>query len=198
MLSAPGAILLDACCGDGAASLPLVAAFPALSLVAVDHASKCLELVQRHEEWAEARCTAVEADVSTDAAARALRGVGAAACLLVFGLSAMRAARWPAALRACAAGLREGGAVFVRDFAVADDTMLRGRHTKLAAGEYARADGTLVTYLLRESLAAAAGEAGLTVAWSAYHCVLQKNRKTGVQQRKMFVMARLTKSCGSG
>jgi hypothetical protein len=58
---------------------------------------------------------------------------------------------------------------------------------------YRRGDGTLAYFYTTEELAAMGAAAGLRVARSEYVCVVNRNRRSGQQLRRVFVQAEFVK-----
>jgi len=110
------------------------------------------------------------------------------AALLTFVLSALDPREHAAAVAAAARALRPGGVLFVRDHAAGDAAMLRAAESsRLGERLFVRGDGTLASFFELEEMRALLAAAGLVDIDLKLACVVNRNRKSGVELRRVFV-----------
>eukprot|EP00775_Hariotina_reticulata_P006980 gene6980-7194_t len=134
------------------------------------------------------RCRSFVADGTDPMLGLQLQDCNADVALIMFTLSAVVPEGMLVMMRNAAASLRPGGLLCIRDHALYDMVQLRipaeqtiGRHL------YKRGDGTLAYFYTVQDLSGLAVAAGLDVVECQYVCVVNKNRKTGLQLRRTFV-----------
>jgi SAM-dependent methyltransferase len=111
-------ILLEAGCGAGNTMLPLMRANPRLRVYAFDFSEVAVRLVQADPLYQTGRIVAAVGDLTSGTLPVALAGCRAHLCTLMFVLSAISEPKMAAALTAVRAGLRDGGLVLFRDYAI--------------------------------------------------------------------------------
>jgi methyltransferase-like protein 6 len=110
------------------------------------------------------------------------------AVLMTFVLSALDPRDHAAAVAAAARSLRPGGLLFVRDHAAGDAAMLRAAEaSRLGERLFVRGDGTLASFFELEEMRSLLAAAGFVDIDLKLACVVNRNRKTGVELRRVFV-----------
>ncbi|KAI0034489.1 S-adenosyl-L-methionine-dependent methyltransferase, partial [Vararia minispora EC-137] len=146
-------------CGVGNSLFPLLSANanPALTIRAYDYSAHAVACLQRNPLYAAPACGSVSAavhDLTAPALPDSLAPASADFVLLVFVLSALHPAEWPAALRAAHSALKPGGTVLIRDYGRHDLTQLRFRSNRLLEDNlYVRGDKTRVYFFELDELA---------------------------------------------
>jgi methyltransferase-like protein 6 len=107
------------------------------------------------------------------------------AALLTFVASALHPRDHARAFANAAATLRPGGRLFFRDYGVGD--VAATRLEPLGARLYRRGDGTLSYAFALEEVRSHMEAAGLVDIELKHACVANRNRKTGVELRRVFV-----------
>ena len=107
------------------------------------------------------------------------------AALLTFVASALHPRDHARAFSNAAATLRPGGRLFFRDYGVGD--VAATRLEPLGARLYRRGDGTLSYAFALEEVRLHMEAAGLVNIELKHACVANRNRKTGVELRRVFV-----------
>lgn len=114
-------------------------------------------------------------------------------CMCIFTLSAVHPSLHIVALENMASSLTNGGYILFRDYAVHDLTMYR--HVRpLEECLYMRQDGTFAYYFAKERLEEIVSAVdGLHLEEVEYACVINKNRKTKQNLRRVFLHAVIRK-----
>lgn len=199
-----GAVLLEVGCGYGCSLLPILEGCEGLLGIGLDVSETAIRLFREHRSFDPARMSAGVWDMSSGAPLPP--GLPAAdALLFVFSLSALPPRGQEAALAASLAALAPGGYVLLRDHGVFDYKHVRalrrskegsGRGAALGENLYRRPEGTLAYYFSLDAVRKLASGAQLEVVECEYHCVYNRNRKTGAEMKRVFVHAVLRKPLG--
>ena len=192
-------VLLEAGCGAGNTLLPLMRANPSLRVYGFDFSEKAVQLVMDDPLYRTGRIVAAVGDLTTGELPAPISGCEADLCTLMFVLSAISEAKMPAALRAVRAGVRDGGLVLFRDYAVGDGAQLRLQQSRGAkqldetARFFVRQDGTRAYYFGAEQLCALWEAAGFDVLRCEYSARVTVNHKKGVALERRYVTAKFRK-----
>ena len=192
-------VLLEAGCGAGNTLLPLLRANPSLRVYAFDFSEKAVQLVMDDPLYQTGRIVAAVGDLTTGELPATISGCEAHLCTLMFVLSAISEAKMPAALRAVRAGVRDGGLVLFRDYAVGDGAQLRLQQSRAAkqldetARFFVRQDGTRAYYFGAEQLCDMWEAAGFDVLRCEYSARQTINHKKGVALDRRYVTAKFRK-----
>ncbi|KAG1674474.1 hypothetical protein FOA52_003079 [Chlamydomonas sp. UWO 241] len=181
-------------CGCGSSILPVLANNPDVWATLTDVSSTCIEQLRgagaamglpQHQLDA---LSSFVCDSSLPSEAHRFEGVRADAALIMFTLSAVDPPGQASMLANAAAALRPGGLLLLRDHGLYDMVQLRIPPEQwLAPNMYKRGDGTLAYFFSLDDLSGKAEAAGLEVVEAKYVCVVNRNKKTGVELRRVFV-----------
>jgi SAM-dependent methyltransferase len=166
-------------------------AYPQLNFIGTDFSQNALEIFAQHPNFDLNRTRLLCWDVLNPFPHPSSMSVDAV--LLIFALSAIHPADHSIALQNISNVLCSGSYVLFRDYGVYDMTMFR--HTKrLGENLYERSDGTLSYYFDIQYLENLASSCGFQVVEIKYATVLNRNRKSGIEMRRVFLHAVLQKS----
>ncbi|KAG2498189.1 hypothetical protein HYH03_003943 [Edaphochlamys debaryana] len=178
-------------CGCGSAILPVLKANPGARSTCTDISTTCLDQLlaaAAAEGIDRSRLSVFPADATDPAAAPSFQGVGADALLIMFTLSAVDPDRQLVMLTHACAALRPGGRLMIRDHGLYDMVQLRRPPEQwLGPNLYRQSDGTMAYFFSLEALSQRAEAAGLRVEECRYVTVVNRNRKTGQELRRVFV-----------
>lgn len=190
-------VLLEAGCGVGNTIFPLLRTHPALFVYALDFSDTAVEIVRAHP--LAGRVTAAVCDLTSGSLPPELSGCAADVCTLMFVLSAIAPDMFAAAIRAVASGLREGGVVLLRDYALGDGAQARlegardPKRLDASAAWMVRQDGTLAYYFSLEELAALFEAGGFDTLQCELAYRTTTNHAKGLTLERRFVTARFRK-----
>ena len=192
-------VLLEAGCGVGNTIFPLLRTHPALFAYAFDFSETAVSIVKAHPLAHAGRVIAGVGDLTTGRLPSELAGCTADICTLIFVLSAIAPDKFGSALGAIASGLREGGVVLLRDYAIGDGAQARleGRRAPkrldAKAAWMVRQDGTLAYYFTTEELSSMFDEAGFDTLQCEVTQRTTSNRAKGITLTRRFISARFRK-----
>ncbi len=133
-------------------------------------------------------------DATDPSQAHLFEGIGADFLLIMFTLSAVTPERQLQMLLNAHRALSAEGSLLIRDHGLFDMVQLRIPPEQcLGPNLYRRGDGTLSYFFSLDDLRSRAEAAGFGVEELRYVCVINKNRKTGVELRRVFVHGVFTK-----
>jgi hypothetical protein len=186
-------LLMEVGCGYGCSIYPLLDSFPDLNFIATDYSATALDIFRRNRRFDSSRIFIQQWDVTLPCPVTALGERQIDAVLLVFALSAVHPSNHLTALRHLYHAIPIGSVILFRDYGVHDMTMYRHtiRHSEHL---FERSDGTLSFYFDLDSLLYLAQAASFSVLEMKYATVINRNRKSGVEMRRVFVHAVLRKS----
>jgi methyltransferase-like protein 6 len=145
------------------------------------------------------RVTAAVGDLTTGSLPAELSGSAADICTLMFVLSAIAPGMFAAAIRTLSSGLRDGGIVLLRDYALGDgaQTRLEGRRDPkrldASAAWMVRQDGTLAYYFSIEEVTALFDAGGFDTLQCEVAHRTTTNRTKGLTLARRFITARFRK-----
>lgn len=184
-------VVLELGCGVGNTAFPLLEERPDRFVYALDFSACSVKLLRADPRYDPERIRAEVCDITTGQLPPELGEVGADAATLIFVLSSMPLAQMGAALRAAASGLRAGGALYFRDYALDDLAQQRFEAntdgTRLDENLYVRRDRTLAYYFSVERADALFREAGFTRKRLEYTTRHVENRKDGLHMERRFI-----------
>jgi methyltransferase-like protein 6 len=190
-------VLLEAGCGVGNTIFPLLRAHPALFVYALDFSDTAVEIVRAHP--LAGRVTAAVGDLTAGSLPPGLSGCAADVCTLMFVLSAIAPDMFSKAIRAVASGLRDGGVVLLRDYALGDGAQARlegardPKRLDASAAWMVRQDGTLAYYFSVDELTVLFDEGGFDTLQCELAHRTTTNHVKGVTLSRRFVTARFRK-----
>jgi methyltransferase-like protein 6 len=177
-------------CGYGCSIYPLMDAFPDIFFVGSDYSEHALNIMSKHQKFDANRVRSAIWDVCKPFPDIGIGSVDAV--LMIFALSAVAPADHRIALRNIFGLLSDGGVLLFRDYGVCDMTMYR--HTVRKSDKlYQRSDGTLSYYFDLDYVRELCVDMGFRVVELKYATVLNRNRKKGIDMRRVFVHAVLQK-----
>jgi methyltransferase-like protein 6 len=181
--------LVEIGCGVGNALFPLLEQNPHISeAFALDFSAKAIEFVQSHPSFESNRCHAFVADISRDPVPDQLSGNPVDLAIMLFVLSAIHPERMLEAWKFAANCLKPGGHLFFRDYGLFDMAQMRLKSaSRLSKSQYVRCDGTLTYFFEKEELEEMARAVGFQVLESFYHRRTIKNRKEGLEMRRVWI-----------
>jgi SAM-dependent methyltransferase len=181
-------LLMEVGCGYGCSIYPLLDSFPNLNFIATDYSATALEIFQQNRRFDSSRILIQQWDVTLPCPVTALGERQIDSVLLIFALSAVHPSDHLTAMRNLYKALPDGSVILFRDYGVNDLTMYRHtiRHSEYL---FERSDGTLSFYFDLASLLTLAQAACFSVLEMKYATVINKNRKSGVEMRRVFVHA---------
>jgi hypothetical protein len=167
-------------------------AFPCLNFIATDYSSAALEILRHNRKYDSRRIAVHRWDVTQPSDPAIIGGNCIDAVLMIFALSAVHPSNHMSAMLNLYLSLPIGSFVLFRDYGVHDMTMYRHsiRHNQ---NLFERSDGTLSYYFDLDSFISLAQEAGFSVVENKYATIINRNRKTRVEMRRVFVHAVLRK-----
>ncbi|KXZ54894.1 hypothetical protein GPECTOR_4g966 [Gonium pectorale] len=178
-------------CGCGSSILPVLKANPGARATCTDISTTCLDQLlaaAAAEGVPRERVAVFPADATDPAAAPAFVGHGADCLLIMFTLSAVPPEQQAVMLRHAWAALAPGGRLMIRDHGLYDMVQLRIPADQwVAPSLYKRGDGTMAYFFSTEELDHRAACAGFRTAECKYVTVVNRNRKTGMELRRVFV-----------
>ncbi|GLC53060.1 hypothetical protein PLESTB_000703600 [Pleodorina starrii] len=178
-------------CGCGSSILPVLKANPAARTTCTDISTTCLAQLRdaaATEGIALSRLSVFPADATDAAAAPAFDGIDADALLIMFTLSAVTPERQAVMLSHAWRALAPGGRLLLRDHGLYDMVQLRIPADQwVGPNLYKRGDGTMAYFFSTEELISRARGAGFETVECKYVTVVNRNRKTGVELRRVFV-----------
>ncbi|GLI67403.1 hypothetical protein VaNZ11_011592 [Volvox africanus] len=178
-------------CGCGSSILPVLKANNAARTTCTDISTTCLEQLlgaAAAEGIAPSRLNVFPADATDPSAASTFDGIDADALLIMFTLSAVTPEQQHVMLSHAWRALRPGGRLLLRDHGLYDMVQLR-----IPVGQwvepnlYKRGDGTMAYFFSTEELSRRATGAGFHVNECKYVTVINRNRKSGIELRRVFV-----------
>jgi methyltransferase-like protein 6 len=176
-------------CGVGNALFPLLERNPHIfQAFALDFSAKAIEFVQSNASFASNRCKAFVADIAKDSVPDELAENPVDLGIMLFVLSAIHPDHMPQAWKFAANCIKSGGLLFFRDYGIFDMAQMRLKSSsRLGKSQYVRCDGTLTYFFEKEQLEEMAKSAGFEILQSAYHRRTVKNRKEGLEMRRVWV-----------
>ncbi|KAL1530622.1 hypothetical protein AB1Y20_001522 [Prymnesium parvum] len=202
---ADGAVLLEAGCGVGNTLFPLLAANPKLRCFGFDFSETAISIVQQHPLAASGRVVAAVGDLTRGCLPAELQPCAGRADLatLMFVLSAISPEKMGAAVATVAEGLREGGLLLFRDYALGDGAQrrlqdgagcVRAKQLDAEGRFYVRQDGTRAYFFEAEELCELMGRGGFDTVECKYCTRETVNRGKGVTLQRYFLTAKFVKS----
>ncbi|KAG2451183.1 hypothetical protein HYH02_003790 [Chlamydomonas schloesseri] len=183
--------------GCGSSILPVLKANPGSRTTCTDISTTCLDqlLGAAHAEGIDrSRVAVFPADSTDPAAAPLFAGLDADALLIMFTLSAVPPEQQLVMLQHAWRSLRPGGRLMIRDHGLYDMVQLRIPPEQwVGPNLYKRGDGTMAYFFSREDIAARATQAGFEVTELKYVTVVNRNRKSGLELRRVFIHCVFTK-----
>jgi SAM-dependent methyltransferase len=185
-------LVLEVGCGYGCSIYPLLEAFPCLNFIATDYSVVALEILRGNRNYNPQRISVHQWDVTLPPDPVVVGTNHIDAVLMIFALSAVHPSNHLCVMLNLSSSLPEGSFVLFRDYGVHDMTMYRHsiRHSE---NLFERSDGTLSYYFDLPSFVSLAQAAAFSVIEIKYATIINRNRKTGVEMRRVFVHAVLQK-----
>ncbi|PNW71911.1 hypothetical protein CHLRE_16g668100v5 [Chlamydomonas reinhardtii] len=183
--------------GCGSSILPVLKANPGSRTTCTDISTTCLEqlLAAAHAEGVDrSRVAVFPADATDPAAAHLFNGLAADALLIMFTLSAVPPQQQLVMLQHAWRSLAPGGRLLIRDHGLYDMVQLRIPPEQwVGPNLYKRGDGTMAYFFSLEDMAARATQAGFDITELKYVTVVNRNRKSGLELRRVFIHCVFTK-----
>lgn len=186
--------ILEVGCGYGCACFPIMSKFPSKRYIATDCSAKALEIFSNKLSTMDAsireRVDVQLWDITESPSPTIVEisnGVGI--ILSVFALSAVPPSHHLSCLQRFTqllSSTSDEGYILFRDYGMYDMTMFRHR-IRLEDNLFARQDQTLCYYFSLEYLANLVAQCGLRVVELKYATVINRNRKTNEEMRRVFV-----------
>lgn len=198
--------LVEAGCGSGNGVFPILRANDRLFAYAFDYSAKAVKLMQAHDEYREDRVEAFQADLSEPTSyvdtVRADVPCGVDFVTALWALSALRPGReMQVAAEGLAALLKEGGRLFVRDYAAGDmrEAKFEQRRQGVDCGEgtgrlYLRGDGTYAYFFETAELKGLFEKVGLICEICEYVNRDVENRKDQIKMSRRWIHAKFVKN----
>lgn len=195
-------VMLEVGCGYGCSCFPVLQIFQGRTFVATDSSEKALEILGNKLECSSQqikdRVVTMLWDITQGPPLETLRPIGGVNLLLsIFALSAVPRSMHKQCMLHFSQVLHatedQPAFILFRDYGLYDMTMFRHR-TRLEDRLFARQDGTFCYYFSLDYLQNLAEESGLQVLELKYATVINRNRKTGEEMRRVFVHAVFAKS----
>lgn len=186
--------ILEVGCGYGCACFPIMTKFPNKRYIATDYSAKALEIFSSKLSTMDAsireRVDVELWDITEPPGPKIVeKSYGIGIVLSVFALSAVP----PSHHLSCMERFKDllsstngEGYILFRDYGMFDMTMFRHR-IRLEENLFARQDHTLCYYFSLEYLANIVTQCGLRVVELKYATVINRNRKTNEEMRRVFV-----------
>mmetsp|Transcript_22532 Transcript_22532/g.32928 ORF Transcript_22532/g.32928 Transcript_22532/m.32928 type:complete len:263 (-) Transcript_22532:98-886(-) len=182
-LSGQSACVLEVGCGYGCSIFPLLDRFPDLSFIATDYSHDALQIFAGNKKFDSSRIQVEKWDITKT---HTFSASPVNAVLMIFALSAVHPDDHISAMENVHNILNVGGVVLFRDYGIFDMTMLR-HETRRGENLYERADGTLSYYFDIEYVSDLCLQCGFTPLELKYATVINRNRKKGIEMRRVFV-----------
>ncbi|KAG2435841.1 hypothetical protein HXX76_007036 [Chlamydomonas incerta] len=183
--------------GCGSSILPVLKANPGSRTTCTDISTTCLDQLlaaAAAEGIDRARVAVFPADATDPAAGPLFDGLAADALLIMFTLSAVPPEQQLVMLQHAWRSLAPGGRLMIRDHGLYDMVQLRIPPEQwVGPNLYKRGDGTMAYFFSREDMAARARQAGFEVTELKYVTVVNRNRKSGLELRRVFIHCVFTK-----
>ncbi|GAX80389.1 hypothetical protein CEUSTIGMA_g7828.t1 [Chlamydomonas eustigma] len=190
-------------CGCGSSILPVLAANRSVTATVTDvsttsteqlvHAACCMGILPPDVLVPGAATPKIKSficDSSDPEAAPHFNDIHASHLLIMFTLSAIPPPKQLEMLKNAFRALRPGGKLLLRDHGLYDMVQLRiPAEQWLAPNLYRRGDSTLAYFFSLEDFKERAEAAGFTVEECKYVCVINKNKKTGIELKRVFMHA---------
>lgn len=188
-------VVFETGCGVGNFMFPLLQEDNSLYFYACDFSPRAVQFVKENEAYDSTRCTAFQADLTSDNLCENVPSEGVDIATMIFVLSAIHPDKMCDALKNVHKVVRPGGCVLVRDYGLHDHAMLRfSPGHKLAENLYVRQDGTRAYYFSLEVLSEKFEAAGFTCETREYIMRETVNKKEGVCVPRVFVQAKFIKN----
>lgn len=192
-------VVVEAGCGAANCAFPLLSENKKLQIFMFDFAQSAISLVKQSPEFNATRCHAFLWDFSRNPFSSVsdpgtLSAASADFVLLVFVLSAVPPKLQQAAVREMYGLLKPGGRVLFRDYATGD--MAHGRfatQSRIDDNYFVRQDSTLAYFFDEARLDFLMSAAGFTKVYCRRVDRLIKNRKEGLEMKRVFLQGEYRK-----
>jgi methyltransferase-like protein 6 len=188
-------IICEVGCGYGCTLFPLLQRLPRnVKYLATDCSNECLSLLMKNKMFESDRIMVHIWNVTENELSVFVNS--AKVVLAVFSLSAIKPQDHIKTLTNIRLVMKPNGYLFIRDYGINDITMFRHKK-RIQEHFYMRSDGTLCYYFSIDSINKLAEATGFSVVEIDYVCILNRNRKTGISMRRIFIHAVLQKNFAS-
>lgn len=193
-------LILEAGCGVGNSTFPLLQLNPTLQFFSFDFSKHAITLMKANNAYKPNCITAFVHDILAPKMPDFVKPNSVDFVLLIFVLSSVAPEKRVAALSNLKTYLTDGGSILFRDYATQDLAQKRfEKSSKLSKKQldenlYVRVDGTLVTYFSTEMLLDLCGIAGLEVERLEYEHREVVNQKLNLTMQRRFIFGKFTKS----
>lgn len=204
LAAAPDQFLLEAGCGSGSATFPLLRANPRLFALAVDLSAEAVATVRANTEFRRDRVHAFVADISVVDSflpiVHAIAPSGVHFVTAIWTLSALPATTRRRAACALASALRPDGLLFVRDYAQGDMRESRFTQAGQKVGEsdcsrlFLRGDGTYAYFFESAEIRSLFEDTGLVCDYCEYEDRQVHNRREETTMHRRWVVAKFHKA----
>lgn len=163
-----------------------------MNFIATDYSHIALTILQQNRKYDPSRVLVQYWDATLPFPLPDIPHIDTA--LMIFALSAIHPSNHLRALSNLYQAVSEGSYLLFRDYGIHDMTMYRHtiRHSEYL---FERSDGTLSYYFDIDNFVTLAKAASFSVIEIKYATVINRNRKSGVEMRRVFLHAVLQKDC---
>ncbi|GJJ77258.1 methyltransferase-like protein 6 [Entomortierella parvispora] len=187
---------LEVGCGVGNFIFPVLERNPHLFMYACDFAPHAIELVKKHDDYAQGRCEAFVCDLTKDPLTDTIAAGSLDVVSSIFVLSAIPAEKLEAAVRNIKEVMKSGGMLCFRDYAVYDAAQVKFSSNpghKLDTNLYVRQDGTLSHFFSKEQIQELFEKEGFTTVECEYVHRETINRAMDISIDRRFLQAKFVK-----
>lgn len=188
--------ILEVGCGAGNTVFPILATNPSQSLFVYccDFSQVAVDIVKNHEAYDQNRCHAFRWDLTNVDAEVPVIDDSVDFITMLFVLSAIDPAHFPAVIQRLARLLKPGGKILFRDYGRYDMAQLRFKPgSAISENFYARGDGTRVYFFTQEEAHNLFLEAGLIEDFNQCDKRLQVNRGRQIKMYRVWLQCKFRK-----